>query len=354
MKLSVHASELSRMMKAISKCIDNRPPTNGAIEISTKDGHLIIRSVNTQFAVTTGCDADIYEDGAVVVDGKTFGGIISRCSGLCDIKADNKSFTVQNFGRTRLPVLDKEIPKLDPVTGEEVSVMASGLFRTYDRIGYAISHDETRIILTGALLESSSGILKMVSLDGFKLAVEQTECTGSDISAVVPGGLLRVICENASGDALVRIITDGKRIMFKSTGIVVAGGLLTGQYVDYGKVLPQAFKTEVVFDVNKMKTVLKSAKIATVKNNLVRLRITENLLTIATRSEAADFDAEMDCETSGDSVDIAFNDQYLMDTLNAINTEYAVMKLNSPTSPGIICGKDEGGVHLLLPVRTTA
>jgi DNA polymerase-3 subunit beta len=73
---------------------------------------------------------------------------------------------------------------------------------------------------------------------------------------------------------------------------------------------------------------------------------------VMSNSEQADYDADIDCETQGDGLTIAFNQKYIMNTMNVIGTEEAVMKFNSPLAPCIICGREESGIHLVLPVRT--
>ena len=48
---------------------------------------------------------------------------------------------------------------------------------------------------------------------------------------------------------------------------------------------------------------------------------------------------------------IGFNEKYLLNALNMVDEEEAVIKLSGPVSPAIVHGKGKDGVHLLLPAR---
>ena len=84
----------------------------------------------------------------------------------------------------------------------------------------------------------------------------------------------------------------------------------------------------------------------------MKLNVTENAITIMSNSEQADFDAEVNCCTTGGDLTIAFNHKYLMETINSIIPNEITLKFNSTISPCILQGKDSKGLRLILPVRT--
>ncbi len=74
-------------------------------------------------------------------------------------------------------------------------------------------------------------------------------------------------------------------------------------------------------------------------------------MTSNSEEKSADYEADVPCQTQGDGLKIAFNQKYMMNTLNAIDAEEAVLRFNSSVTPCVAHGKDEVGVRLLLPVR---
>ena len=100
-----------------------------------------------------------------------------------------------------------------------------------------------------------------------------------------------------------------------------------------------------------MRMALKSGTAVNSKQSLVKLDVGQSVVKVMSNSEAADFEADVDCQTNGDGLQIAFNEKYLMNTMNSVEDENAVMLFNSAVSPMIVRTEDEHGTRLVLPVR---
>ena len=91
------------------------------------------------------------------------------------------------------------------------------------------------------------------------------------------------------------------------------------------------------------------------KSNLLKFSITQDKLAITSNSEMGDVYEEMDVETLGKDIDIAFNVRYITEAVRSIEEEQFLIKLNSNISPCVLVPTEgEDFLYLVLPVRTTA
>lgn len=354
MKITVHSSELNRMMKAVNGCLTSRLNKNANIEVTMAGGKMTVHGMDDRgVSVLVSTGIGTLEEERFLVDGKSFKSVTDRMSGDVEIQTDEKGCTLRNIGRTRLTVLDAAFPAHDEVDGTEIVMDAAKLRDTFSRVAYACSQEETRQVLTGVLVECRVPCsVRMVALDGYQMALEDTEGqVGGDVTMIVPVSTLRLVCDSVP-DGKITIRTDGKRLTCKADNISVTGTLLSGQFVDYKRILPASFATEAMLDTAEFRTALKNAATVSGDNHLIRLEITGDGVRIASNSATSSFDAELPWEVQGGSVTIAFNERFLLNALGVIGTEQAEMKLVGPVNAAVMTehgGTD--GVHLMLPVR---
>ena len=88
------------------------------------------------------------------------------------------------------------------------------------------------------------------------------------------------------------------------------------------------------------------------KNNLIKLSIKDNVITITSRSEEGNVKEDLLAEKTGEDLDIGFNAKYIIDILKVISDEEIIMKFNTSISPCLITPvESESYEYLVLPVR---
>lgn len=350
MNVKIHSGELNRIMKVLSGCVDPRFTQYSNVEISHVDNKLTFRATNGQQYIRMTSPMMGEDSETFCVDGKKLSSVAGIQKGDVNISTDGKIVTVRGTGRTRLTQVNMKLGVPASVDGHTVSVNGDAFMKAVGKVAYAISHDDTRVILTGMLLDVEAGKMTMVALDGFQMSKEVIDCDGDDMRVVVPSTMIRRICDCIEPSDTVTITTDGTRICARTAESEVIGGALVGEFIDYKRLTPDKFATATVFSRSAMQEVLNGAGVTGVR--LIQLNIAENEITFNSRSEETEFEADVPCITHGDWITIAFNRDYLMNALKSISEEEAVMRLNSAVSAAVIEGKDSGGMRLLLPVRT--
>ncbi len=185
-------------------------------------------------------NAEVMEPGSIVISSRLFGDIIRKLPNE-DITIetdaqDNVLITCahSNFNLVGQPAL--EFPELPDVEDNIRFNMSQNLFRNMIRQTiFAASQDETRPILTGSLIEIDQGMISMVAIDGYRLALRkafvQTEHTGK---AVVPSKTLSELGKIISGneeDQDVKISITDKHILFELENIKIVSRLLEGEFI---------------------------------------------------------------------------------------------------------------------------
>ena len=351
MKIKVHSSELNRMMKIVSQCIDSRFSIYSNIEIVHETNLLTIYGTNGTCYAAVSAPLFGGDGEGFCVDGSMFAKVCSMCNGEVEISTDTRTCTIKGAGRTRMPIIEGNVTRQERIEGMASVMAADDFMKCYNGVSYAVSTDQSRIQLTGVLCEFGEYGVKMVALDGFQMSVETAKCKGDIMKVIIPGAFMKLMTQATIIGEDVTIRTNGNRIEASSDSMVLSCGVLAGEYPDYQRILPKEFKTECLVRIEELRNALKCGGIVASKQNLVKLEVSEDYVKIMSNNEEADYDADVPCDTQGDGLKIAFNQKYLMNTVNAINTEEAVLRFNSSVNPCVIQGKDEVGVRLLLPVR---
>lgn len=354
MNIKIYSAELNRMMKTLGKCIDSRHQAYGNIEVIFDNNLLTLRGTNGQFAAVMSTPVMGGTGETFCIDGETFGKVCALGKGEIEISTSGKVCTVKGAGRARIPIVEASIPAFArPQSGHSTKVKAEDFAACFSGVEHAISTDDSssRITLTGVNVEIGQYSMQMVTLDGFKMAIEGAVCNGEDMKMVVPGTFMRLIKDSTIAGEEITLTSDGTRLMARTEGMMISCPLLIGDFPDYHRVLPTEHKTECLVNAEQLRTVLKNSAVVCNSNNLVKFEISGDSMTVSGNSERADYDAELECQTQGDGLKIAFNQKYMMETIGSINAEEVVMEFNTPSSPCIVKGKNETGIRLILPVR---
>lgn len=159
------------------------PILEGIYINATKEGITLIGS-DIDVCIETKVDADVLEEGKVVIDSKIFGEIIRKLPNsdvrieiiqddTVQITCEKSVFNVVFMNADEFP----SIPKLD--IAKELKVPQNILKNMIKSTSFAIAQDETRPILQGILFEVKEKKLNLVALDGYRMAIK-TEYLDND------------------------------------------------------------------------------------------------------------------------------------------------------------------------------
>lgn len=367
MHFSVNASDLNAGMSLVSHALSARParPIYEGVLLETAQEGLYLTCTDGEMTIRTCVDATVIDDGVAVMPARLLGELIRKLSGEVDINIDKRfraEISAQGSNTSMAGIDASEFPDVPQVQGEfHVTLPQNRLRDAVSRIMFAISTDETRRILTGCLMEVAPDETRFVGLDGFRLALQRVKGQndlpeGRELlTAVVPGRIMGEFCRMlGENDEPANIICSKSRMMMTFGKTECFTTLLTGEYINYRQILPTSCQSEVKLRRDDFIGAIERASLMARegKNNLLRLSLTADEMTITANAERGNALEKIPVSYSQDDFRIAFNARYLSDVVRNVDTEEMCMRFNSSVSPCTVLPLDGNQYcYLVLPVR---
>ena len=368
MILSMNSQDLLEGLNTVTRALSPRPAKQilEGVLISAEENRVLMTCSDGSLTIEYTNTASVQEEGQTVLPGRIFAEMIRKMpEGMVTItEQDHRSATIRCMkNRSSLAVMNPaEYPEINPLkTGATVKIQQNKLKDMISHVAFAVATDESRQILTGSLLEVNRSEARLIALDGFRLAMyklfqpfELPE-NMAVASAVIPGKVLNELTKILPDDeAFCSLLLDQGRMQVTFGNIRLSTVLLAGEYIDYRRILPTEFKTEVITDKASVLDAIERASLMARegKNNLVKMSFRENSLKITSNAELGDVEEETEASLNGEVIDIAFNARYLIDVIRNVPDDSLCMKFNSSVSPCVVVPQNGSDyLYLILPVR---
>lgn len=363
MRFQCQVAELMNGLSIVNRALATRSTLQileGVLLESCPEG---LRLICTDLAlgIETVVPAEISEEGRVVLPGRLFGEIIRKLPGGTMDMAVHENFSsiirCQSSRTTLAGMSPVEFPDLPQVEdGNIVSITQKELRGLIQKTCFAIATDETRPLLTGCLMEIEPEEIRLVALDGFRLALRRVRHTQTleAMQAVIPGKVLSELAKILSEEGEISLNIGRTHLSVDMGATRVVTRLLEGEYTPYRRILPTEWQTRIKVRREAFENAIDRAGLIARegKNNLVRFHISEQCMTLTSNAELGDVQEQIDIMVEGKDINIAFNVRYLSDVLKVIDEEEICLRFNSNVSPCEICPVEgDSYMYLVLPVR---
>lgn len=363
MKFTVTRSNITEAVSNVQRAVSSKTsiPALECILLTAADGRLELCAYDLELGMTTTIPAQVEEPGKAALTAKIFFEIVRKTPNeTITITVDDKNMASIDSGNSHFSIIGSpaeefpELPKLTDATGLELpSNVLKGMIR---QTLFAVAESDAKPIHQGSLFHSENGVLDLVSVDGYRLAKRSEPVDfKEDISFVVPGKTLGEILRLLKDtDDAVQISAGRRHILFTIDNYTVISSLLEGEFLNYKAAIPADSKTEVIIKTREMiESVERVSLLITDRlKSPVRCQFADNeinLLCAAAMGRASD---QLEAEISGESVEIGFNNRYLLDALRNTECDEVKIQLGGPLSPMKIVPKDgDSFLFLVLPVR---
>jgi len=365
MKFAISKNELYPPLQQVVGVVERKQThevMNNLLFVATEDS-LEITGTDNEVELKTRIPLIVSDPGSATVPARKLFDICKSLSddARLDFDIDGEKAKVKTgksrFTLATLPV--DEFPLVDELTdATSLTLSQKHLQLAIKRTSFAMAHQDVRYYLNGLLLQIASDELSCVSTDGHRLALHKTKIdvdTPEAISAIIPRKAINELGRlMEGGDAEITLRLTGNHMQVKLGGLQLTTKLIDGKFPDYEKVIPLVSENVAMVDRETFKAALsRSAILANETYKGVRLMLDKDVLGIQTNNpkheEAED---ELQVDYSGDPVEIGFNVVYLMDVLNAIDSESAELRVSDNTSSMVIHpGDDPQSTYVVMPMR---
>jgi DNA polymerase-3 subunit beta len=253
-------------------------------------------------------------------------------------------------------------------TAGAVKIAAAALRSMVSKTIFAISSEESRYTLNGALLVLKAESMAMVATDGHRLAHierlgETLEGISGEKKTLIPrkalGELQSLLASGSGGDDdFVEFADDETTLFFRMGGRVLTSRKLTGQFPNYEAVLPRDNnKFVIVRSEDLMGALQRVAQFADERSGAIKIRLEQNELRISSSStDAGESEDTIETPYNYDPLVVGFNSSYLIDFLKAIgNTGEVRLEFKDAQSAGQMrpedSNEDQKYRYILMPMR---
>ncbi|MBR5240879.1 MAG: DNA polymerase III subunit beta [Muribaculaceae bacterium] len=245
-------------------------------------------------------------------------------------------------------------------TAKTISMGSDSLLKGINNTAFALADNDLRPVMSGIYFDVHPDYIVFVASDSQKLACfkNMSVQTGLQTSFILPrkpASLLKNILAKENGD--VTITFDEKNACFNLENFVLNCRLIEGNYPKYASVIPQNNPSQLIIDRSVFTTALRRVAVFSDQaSSLVKLQLSPDKLIVSARNISFSTSAEesVACSYTGDTMNIGFSANYLIEVLNNMSSQEVSVQLSDPSRAGVIVPmqneENEDMLVLLMPI----
>ena len=376
LELTVTRAELLRELTSAQSVVERKTTipilSNFLFEASSdgETGRLTITATDLDQSLRTSCAAKVKKAGACTIPARKLYDYIKLLpEGEISIKLMDNHWVQIRAGRSNTKMVGMaranfpQVPEFPASGAYKISV--ASLKSMVAKTIFAISNEESRYTLNGALLVLKAESMAMVATDGHRLAHveklgEVLEGISGEKKTLIPRKALselQGLLSNTDAETL-EFADDDQTLFFRVGGRVLTSRKLTGQFPNYEAVLPRDnTKFVIVRSEDLMGCIQRVAQFADERSGAIKIRLEQNELKLSSSStDAGESEDTIETPYNYDPLVVGFNSQYLIDFLKAIGTQGEVrLEFKDAQSAGQMRPEDGNEDlkyrYILMPMR---
>ena len=376
LEMTVSRAELLRELTAAQTVVERKTTipilSNFLFEASSEGdaGRLTITATDLDQSLKTSCAARVKKPGSCTIPArKLYDYIRLLPEGDISIKLMDNHWVQIRAGRSNTKMVGMARANFPQVAafpeGQGYRISVPSLKTMVAKTIFAISNEESRYTLNGALLVLKAESMAMVATDGHRLAHveklgEVLEGISGEKKTLIPRKALSELSSllNATDAETLEFADDDSTLFFKIGGRVLTSRKLTGQFPNFEAVLPRDNnKFVIVRSEDLMAAIQRVAQFADERSGAIKIRLEQNELRLSSQStDSGESEDSIETPYNYDPLVVGFNSQYLIDFLKAIgNTGEVRLEFKDAQSAGQMRPEDGNEDlkyrYILMPMR---
>ncbi|MCE2525601.1 MAG: DNA polymerase III subunit beta [Acidimicrobiia bacterium] len=350
--------------------------TKAGRAVTTKAGPVaglsgVLLELSGDSLAVTGSDVDLTiaarvtvsgsENGTALVGARLLTDVVRSLDlGAVEVEFDEQVLRVcagrSEFALRTMPPGD--FPRI-PLLGEAtVTVDGPALVSGLRQVVPAASHDESRPVLTGALLMSHGGGLRVVATDSYRLAQRDLRSVEMDVGAkgvLVPSRALEEVARLVADDTRVGVQLDERTVLFEVDDTRLSARLINGDFPSYEGLIPTDHPNRLVTDRSVLLDAIRRVRLLAPAQRSMRVRMQSGSLTLsATAQDVGEATEEVSASYDGEELLIAFNAEYLHDGVEVLESDEILLLTADSLKPALLQSPDNDDfLYVLMPLRVT-
>ena len=363
MKFTCSRQKLNEAVLNVQRAVSPKStmPALEGILVKASSGHIKLTGYNLEIGITTTIDANVSEEGSIVITAKLFSDIIRKLpQDQITVETDDKLIVYITSGNSDYKIIGisaDDYPELPSVSASDtINVSGETLRSMIRQTIYSISDNDEKPANKGSLFEIENRVIKVISVDGYRLALRKEDIDyNGEKSFIVPGRslgevekLIRDTTENVS------LIIGGRHIVFMIDEYSIITRLIEAEFLNYKSAIPSSHSTELRIKTRELLDSIErmSLLLTEKEKSPIRCRIENGIIKNSCNTSIGQAYDEVTADITGEDLEIGFNNRFMIDALKNTETDEIIIRLNGPFSPILILPSEgDSFTFLVLPVR---
>jgi DNA polymerase-3 subunit beta len=369
MELVVRKNDLLRELQLFQGIVErkNTIPILANVLMEAKGDQVSFLATDLEVALRSMCKASVAKSGALTLPAKKFYEIIKALpetdiriaadKGGVKVAADRFDSRMQTLPREDFPTL--------PESGgaPSATLPRASLKEMVAKTQFAITGEDTRYFLNGALFVLRPDSMSLVATDGHRLALvtvardANAAKDADEVKAILPkktlGELARLLQES---DDDIRYERGENHLFFDVGGRLLISRMIDGQFPAYERVIPKGNDKHIEFERDRLTNAVKRvALLSNERSRAVKIQIDKGKVDVTSSSpDLGEAKETLPVEYAGPSLQICFNAQYVLDFLSAVSTDAVSLDLKDEVSQAVMKPVGADGydyTYVIMPMR---
>ncbi|HVB90800.1 MAG TPA: DNA polymerase III subunit beta [Acidimicrobiales bacterium] len=372
MKFRSERDALIEMLATAGRAVGGRTtssPVLSGLLLSCQGNTLSVTGTDLDLTIVVTAEVIGIDDGNCVIPARLSTDIVRRLEpGAVTFAHGDDHITISaarsNFKLRTFPVV--EFPAVARASEPTTQLPEALLSEAVRQVVRAASHDDARPLLTGVLLSQVDGSIRMVATDSYRMAMRDlagTHAIPGEADLLVPARALAELqrlpagtISDQSETSRVGVAAGSNEITFWQGNVQISTRLLEGRYPDYKQLIPEHYPNRLHLGKETFLAALRRVQLL-VRDNTTPVRLSMRQggvdLTVVSQ-EVGDASESVDGDFSGEDLIIAFNPSYLIDGVEAVQSDEVIVETADGSKAATVRGaEDDQFRYLLMPVRVS-
>jgi DNA polymerase-3 subunit beta len=370
MELVVRKNDLLRELQLFQGIVErkNTIPILANVLMEAKGDEVRFLATDLEVGLRSKCNASVAKSGSLTLPAKKFYEIIKALpetdiriaedKGGVKVAADRFDSRMQTLPREDFPTLPES-----GAGAPSATLPRSALKEMVAKTQFAITGEDTRYFLNGALFVLRPDSMSLVATDGHRLALVTVlrDAKGKkdtdEIRAILPkktlGELSRLLME---GDGDIAYERGENHLFFHVGDRLLISRMIDGQFPAYERVIPKGNDKRIEFERDRLTNAVKRvALLSNERSRSVKIQIDKGKVDITSSSpDLGEAKETLTVDYAGAPMQICFNAQYVLDFLSAVSTDVVSLELKDEVSQVLMKPVGAEGydyTYVIMPMR---
>jgi len=326
-------------------------------------------ATDLEVGLRSGCEAAVEKGGTLTLPAKKLYEIVKALPEV-DVRITEEKNGVKVAAErfeSRMQTLPKEdFPAVPEATGTINAMLPSSAIKEMvAKTQFAITGEDTRYFLNGALFILQPGSMSLVATDGHRLALvnvdrPKTAAKGKDgeeVRAILPRKTLwelgKLLSESDGDVSYER----GENHLFFGVGRrMLISRMIDGQFPAFERVIPKGNNKRIEFERERLTSAVRRvALLSNERSRAVKFQLDKGKVEVTSSSpEFGEAKETLPVDYNDSSMQICFNAQYVMDFLGAVDSDTVALELKDEVSQAVMKPVGTEGydyTYVIMPMR---